>query len=246
MSIELILYCFFSVFAASISKGLVGFGDPLISGPLLSMALSNSIITPGQVPVSLLLNIKVVWQNRKYFSWRLVLPIAIFMMLGIIPGVLLLRYGTAAWLKLGLGVVIIICGVEMMTRKNAKSYKPNMVAQSAISFLSGFTAGLFGINLFVLAYLHRVSVNRKSFRSNVCFLFLIECIFRGMLYLGNEMYTTECFYLTLAALPGALLGIAVGGWLDKYVSDELSNKLVVYVFIAGGISTAVKALLEMM
>ena len=58
------------------------------------------------------------------------------------------------------------------------------------------------------------------------------------------MYTRECLFLTLAALPGALLGISIGTRLDKHVSDQLSDKFVVYIFIAGGISTAVKALLE--
>ena len=54
MDIKLLVYCFFSVLLASICKGMVGFGDPLISGPLLSMALPNSVITPGQDPVSLI------------------------------------------------------------------------------------------------------------------------------------------------------------------------------------------------
>lgn len=244
MDIKLLVYCFFSVLLASICKGMVGFGDPLISGPLLSMALPNSVITPGQVPVSLILNCKVVWQNRAHFSWKLVFPISVFVLLGIIPGVYLLRYGSPAILKFGLGVVIILSGIEMLTRKAAKVRKANPVVRSVISFLSGLTAGLFGINLLVLAYLHRVSENREGFRSNVCFVYLLECIFRGGLYLWNGMYTKECLFLTLAALPGALLGISIGTRLDKHVSDQLSDKFVIYVFIAGGISTTVKALLE--
>jgi len=224
---------------------MVGFGDPLISGPLLSMALPNSVITPGQVPVSLLLNGKMVWQNRKYFSFKLVFPISVFVLLGIIPGVFLLRYGSPAILKFGLGIVIILSGIEMLTRKEARTKKPNSVVRSVVSFLSGFTAGLFGINLLVLAYLYRVSENREGFRSSVCFVFLLECIFRGVLYVWNGMYTLECLYLTLAALPGALLGIAIGTRLDKFVSDKLVDKFVIYVFVAGGVSTMIKALLEL-
>lgn len=246
MDIKMIFYCFISVLLASICKGMVGFGDPLISGPLLSMALPNSVITPGQVPVSLVLNAKMVWQNRKYFSWKLVFPISVFVLLGIIPGVLLLRYGSPAILKLGLGVVIILSGIEMLTRKSAKKRKPNSIVRSVISFISGLTAGLFGINLLVLAYLYRVSENREGFRSNVCFVFLLECVFRGVLYLWNGMYTRECLYLSLAALPGALLGIAIGTRLDQYVSDQLADKFVIYVFIIGGVSTMIKALLEML
>lgn len=240
------IYCFVSILLASVCKGMVGFGDPLISGPLLSMILPNSVITPGQVPVSLFLNAKMVWQNRRSFSWKLVLPISVFVLLGIIPGVFLLRYGSPAILKLCLGIVIILSGIEMLTRKSAKARKPDPVVRSAVSFLSGLTAGLFGINLLVLAYLHRVSENREGFRSNLCFIYLLECLFRGALYLWNGIYTAQCLYLTLAALPGALLGIAIGTRLDRHVSDQLANRFVVYVFLAGGASTVVKALLELL
>ena len=245
VGMKLFAYCFASMLLASICKGMVGFGDPLISGPLLSMALPNRVITPGLSPVSLLLNCKVVWQNRRSFSWKLVYPVSVFVVLGIVPGALLLRYGSPAGLKLGLGVVIILSGVEMLTRSPDKKGKPNPVVRSAVSFLSGLTAGLFGINLLVLAYLHRVSENREGFRSNVCFVFLMENIFRCAVYLWNGMYTRECLLLTLAALPGAFLGIAIGARLDRHVGDRVADRLVIFVFIAGGVSTVVKALLEL-
>lgn len=54
MELPLILYIFISVTIAFIIKGLVGFGDPLLSTPLLSVYLPNSTITPGLLPVSLI------------------------------------------------------------------------------------------------------------------------------------------------------------------------------------------------
>ena len=245
MTGKLFAYCFASVLLASVCKGMVGFGDPLISGPLLSMALPNRVITPGLSPVSLALNCKMVWQNRRSFSWKLVYPVCAFVALGVVPGTLLLRYGSPAVLKLGLGVVIILSGLEMLTRDKAKKRKPNPVVRSAVCFLSGLTAGLFGINLLVLAYLHRVSENREGFRSNLCFVFLLENLFRCGVYLWNGMYTRESLLLTLAALPGAFLGVAIGARLDRRVGDRLADRLVVFVFIAGGVSTVVKAALEL-
>ena len=136
MELPLILYIFISVTIAFIIKGLVGFGDPLLSTPLLSVYLPNSTITPGLLPVSLILNARVVWKNRSHFNARLVLPIAAFVMLGIIPGTLLLRYGSPTVLKLLLGLVIIAMGVEMLTRKPGTG-RPSALLRSVMSFLSG-------------------------------------------------------------------------------------------------------------
>ena len=241
MDFGIILYCFVSVCLAFIIKGLVGFGDPLVSTPLLSVVLPNSVITPGLMPVSLLLNARMVWKNRAHFSAKLVLPIAAFVLLGIIPGTLLLRYGSPAKLKLLLGLVIIGLGIEMLTRKPGAQGKPNAVVRSVVSFLSGITAGLFGIDLLFLAYLERVTQKREEFRSNVCFVFLLECLFRGILYLWNGMFTAESLILCAAALPAAFLGMWFGALLDRKISDQTAHKFIIYVFILGGVSNTIYA-----
>ena len=238
-----VLYYFLSVAAAFTVKGIAGFGDPLISTPLLSAALPNSIVTPGLMPVSLLLNLKIVWQNRRHFSAKAVLPIAVFVMLGIIPGTMLLRYGSPVGLKLLLGLVIIGLGIEMLTRKPGQG-KANPVLRSVVSFCSGVTAGLFGIDLLFLAYLERVSPRRETFRSNVCFIFLLECVFRGIIYVTSGLFSRESLLLTLIALPAALLGMWIGGRLDRHVSDQLFRRVIIYVFILGGIRTTIYALIQ--
>ena len=245
MDFGIILYCFVSVCLAFIIKGLVGFGDPLVSTPLLSVVLPNSVITPGLMPVSLLLNARMVWKNRAHFSAKLVLPIAAFVLLGIIPGTLLLRYGSPAKLKLLLGLVIIGLGIEMLTRKPGAQGKPNAVVRSVVSFLSGITAGLFGIDLLFLAYLERVTQKREEFRSNVCFVFIFECVFRVILYLWSGMFSRESLLLSVIALPASLLGMWIGALLDKRVSDRLSHRFIIYVFILGGVSTSIYALLQL-
>ena len=224
--------------------GEICYPRPLVSTPLLSVVLPNSVITPGLMPVSLLLNARMVWKNRAHFSAKLVLPIAAFVLLGIIPGTLLLRYGSPAKLKLLLGLVIIGLGIEMLTRKPGAQGKPNAVVRSVVSFLSGITAGLFGIDLLFLAYLERVTQKREEFRSNVCFVFLLECLFRGILYLWNGMFTAESLILCAAALPAAFLGMWFGALLDRKISDQTAHKFIIYVFILGGVSNTIYALLQ--
>ena len=244
MSIDVLHICYYfaSVCVAFIIKGLAGFGDPLISTPLLSVFLPNSIITPGLSPVSPILNAKMVWENRSHFSPKVVLPISVFVLLGVIPGTLLLKFGSPAPLKVLLGLLIIGLGVEMLTRKSVPSGKQNPVARSAVSLCSGFTAGLFGINLFFLAYLERVSVRREEFRANVCFVFFLENVFRVAVYLHQGLFTRDSLLLSVVALPAAVLGMKLGGMLDSRLSDKLSRKCIIYVFILGSISTVLYAL----
>lgn len=241
-----ILYYFMCVCAAYVIKGLAGFGDPLVSTPLLSLSLPNSVITPGMAPVSLLLNAGVVWRNRAHFSTRVVVPISAFVLLGIVPGTLLLKFGSPQGLKLVLGLVIIGLGIEMLLRRPGAGRRPNRLVQGVVSFCSGLTAGLFGINLLFLAYMERVSVNREEFRANACFVFFLDNVFRMILLLAGGMYGAASLQLTLAALPAALAGMKLGTLLDRRISDGVSRRCIVYVFILGGISTTVYALLQLL
>lgn len=244
MDVFHICYCFISVCAAFVVKGIVGFGDPLVSTPMLSVFLPNSMITPGLAPVSPILNASMVWRNRAHFSGRIVLPISSFVILGTIPGIWFLKFGSPAFLKVILGLLIVGLGVEMLTRKPASNLRPNAVIRSIICFCSGFTAGLFGINLLFLAYMERISASREAFRANVCFVFFLENIFRVALYWYQGMYTADSIFLTVIAFPAAILGMKIGAALDKKIDDHLAHRFIIYVFILGGISTIVCAILQ--
>lgn len=243
MTIELALYIFTASLLAFIVKGLAGFGDPLISVPLLSMRLDNSVITPGMAPLPLFFNSYIVIKNRRKFCFRTVSSILIWMLLGIIPGVMLLKIGSPWVLKAVLGLFIAGLGVEMLTRDRSRQIPPNAVIKALICFLSGVTAGLFNINLLFIAYLERVSKDRSSFRANTCFIFLVENVFRLMLYAVEGMFTTLPLQIMLAALPGAVCGMFLGGFIDRRMGDKNIQKIIIYVFILGGISTFLRAFL---
>lgn len=242
MTLTLAVYVFIVIAISFIVKGLVGFGDPLISNPLLAMRLDNKDIAPGLLPVSLLLNAGIVIKNRKAFSFKKVAPIAFWVLLGIIPGTMLLKFSVPWILKVILGILIIGLGIEMLTRKDG-NMKPNIIMQSFMSFLSGVTAGLFGINLLFLIYLERTSKGREEFRASVCFVFFLENAFRTCVYFYNGIFTLLTVQITALAIPAALIGMWVGGQIDKHIDDTRIRKIIVYVFILGGLSVLVKALL---
>lgn len=247
MELSFVCYGFFSTCLAFAVKGLVGFGDPLIFTPLLSVCLPNNIITPAFAPISPLLNGRIVWKNRKHFNARIVLPVSCFNMLGIIPGTWLLKFGQPQWLKLLAGMVIIGLGIEMLTRKtDAPGGKQNPVIRSAVAFCSGVMAALFGMNMLFLAYMERVVASREEFRANACFVLFLENLFRVVLYTYQGLFSRESLWLTLVVFPAAFVGMKVGALLDKKINDRLLHQFIVYVFILGGVSTVACALLQIL
>ena len=147
-------------------------------------------------------------------------------MLGVVPGTLFLKLGSPWIIKVLLGVFIIGLGIEMATRDRAKPQRPNALARTLISFASGFMAGLFGINLLFLAYMERIAEKRQQFRTNVCFVFLIENIFRTITYLYNGMFSVFTLQITAISVPAAIIGLAIGGRIDRRIDEKRAKKAV--------------------
>lgn len=60
------------------------------------------------------------------------------------------------------------------------------------------------------------------------------------------MFTRESLTLSLVAFPAALLGMKIGAMLDRRISNYLSRQFIIYVFIAGGISTTIYAIIGLL
>ena len=243
MTASLGIYIFIVVAISFIIKGLVGFGDPLIFNPLLSVRMDSKHISPGMLPVSILLNAFIVYKSRDSIHPKRLLPICFWVVLGIVPGTLLLKYSSSWTLKVALGVLIILLGLEMLTRKDEATARPNAVFMAVMSFASGVTAALFGINLLFLVYLERTTADRDEFRGSVCLVFLVESVFRLISYLANGIITPFSLQISAISIPAALLGTWLGMQIDKKIDDSLIKKLIIYVFIIGGISTVIRALI---
>ncbi len=112
-----------------------------------------------------------------------------------------------------------------------------------ISVISGFLSGLFGINMLFLAYLERRVANRQQFRANVCFIFVFENVFRLIMYAINGMFSMFTVGITLLSIPAAVFGIMIGSRIDLRLNEKTANRLINAVFILGGVSILVKALI---
>lgn len=244
-SVEIILFIFLAQLLAYTIKGMVGFGNPLISGPLLSMAMDNVVITPGTVLMDCPVNAYITWNNRKNFQWRKILPLLVFNILGVIPGTLLLRFSLPWVIKTALGIVVLILGLEMATR-HLRPYRPGRFPdwfRFAVATFSGMCAGLFGINMFLTAYLQRTARDYSEFKGSTCFLFLGENIFRICFYLANGILNRTALLFGLISLPATALAMFLAGKLGRKLPEDKLEKAAIALFLLGGVSIIVKSVI---
>jgi uncharacterized membrane protein YfcA len=241
LTFQLCVIVFTIEFACFFIKGLAAFGDPLISSPALSMVIDNRVISPMNLLLSVPFNGWISWKNRRNFSIKGSLFMLACIFCGVIPGILLLKYATSWILKAVLGIVVLGIGVEMITRNRSKQTRENKFIMGFVSFCSGITAGLYGINLFFVAYVERTTKNRAAFRGGVCFIFLIESVFRIIMYTVMGIFTRHIVLLSLVSFPGAAAGFFIGSKVDTKLGEDAIRRIVIAMFMLGGFSIILKA-----
>ena len=238
------LFIFAAQLLAYTVKGLIGFGNPLISAPILSMGLDNVVITPGTLLLDTPVNAWITWKNRHHFQWRRILPLLAVNVCGIIPGTLLLRFSLPWVIKTVLGVIVVFLGLEMATR-SLRPVRPDRKDRPwlrlVVSALSGVSAGLFGINMFIVAYLQRTAKDYGEFKGSMCFLFFGENVVRLVTYAVTGLLTQEVLLFGLASLPAAVLAMVLSAWLSPRLEEGKLQKGAIVLFLLGGISIIVKS-----
>ena len=71
---DIALVIFLIHFFGYIIKWVIGFRNPLVSAPLLSMRLDTALITPGSLVPDFCINTYISWKSRKLLDLRQILP----------------------------------------------------------------------------------------------------------------------------------------------------------------------------
>lgn len=231
----------FAIFCAYFAKGVAGFANTLILNSILSFQKSIREITPVDFILGIPTNIYFTVKERKNISLKIVLPLVLVVYAGLIPGTFLLKFGNDRPLKMILGVLVIVLGIEMFFReKQRKKVKQNKAVLIIIGIMSGILCGLFGIGAFLAAYMARTTENQRQFKGNLCFVFLMENLFRGILYYVTGIFNLEILKLSLILFPVMAAGFLLGVALSKRLDEKIVKRIIIILLIIMGVSLILK------
>ena len=140
----------FAAFAGGFASGLAGFAlGFVVSGIWLH------ILTPVQTTVlivgyGLLTQGYGVWKLRDALTWRSIAPFIIGGMIGVPIGTILLTYLNPAYLRTGVGVLLVIYGTYGLAQPTLKPLPSNRLIDAGIELANGVLAGLTGLPGFII------------------------------------------------------------------------------------------------
>lgn len=224
-----------AAFCAFFVKGLCGFADALVFTTILGFVADNVNISPLSLLLALPGNLMLAWRGRRELDWRVWLPVTVMVAVGCIPGTFLLKNGDAGIIKRIFGVVVVLIGLEMLFGElvHRKSTKGG-AGLLAIGILSGLLSGMYGVGALLAAYMNRMTDSSRSFKANICAVFLAENLIRLALYSCTGIITLGVCRQAAVLLPFMLCGILVGIKSGERLNEQVVRKLVVVLLIISG------------
>ncbi|SOC13002.1 sulfite exporter TauE/SafE family protein [Pseudobutyrivibrio ruminis] len=229
-----------AAFCAFFVKGLCGFANTLVFDTILGFGVNNVNISPVELILGYPANITLVYKNRKHINKNIVIPLIIVVILGSIPGALVLRYVNANIVKMIFGVMVTLVGINMMYREyKPSSGRSHKVFDIVIGILAGAMCGMFGVGVLLAAFVSKVTKTSTDFKANLSLVFIAENTFRLITYIFLGVMTFDSLTKAICLVPVMFIGLWVGMKAGDILDEKLIKKLVIIFLIISGIAMIV-------
>lgn len=232
-----------ATFLSFIIKGMCGFANTVAFGSIAGFTANGANRSPLELLIGYPSNIVMAWKARKSISLRDCLPLSFFLLIGSIPGAILLKNAGTGYTAVILGLMIVLIGTgELLGERFTKKQKSSRILLPVLGNIAGILSGLFGIEALLAAYLIKKSRNTRAFRGNLCLVLCLENTIRIVVYSFSGILTMQILKSGIMLIPAMLLGLFIGIHLSKRVEEKMAKQVVFYLLIISGVSLFVQGL----
>lgn len=223
------------IFCAVIVRAAFGFGDVLVSVPILTLFVGPRLVVPLMGLVGATNALLLLLAERQSVQWRPVRFLLLASVVGIPVGVGLLNWLAEDTINFGLGVILIAFCIWSLSGRQAFR-----LAAPAWALPFGFCAGVMGGAVTatgppIVVYSTTQAWAPSERRATMQGFFLPNSILILVSHGLAGLWTTEVLRIYLLALPVCLLALPVGGWLTGRLSKPRFELFTFFVLLCTGL-----------
>ena len=218
----LILYILLITFFASLFRSTFGFGESMIAVPLYCLFLPMVQAVPIAILMSITIAAMVIVQDRKEVHFSNAKWLVIFAVLGFPFGLLILLYGNEFFIKLGLGLMVVLYSLySLFVKPIFSKEKPGWLWVFSCGFLSGVFGGAYGFNGPPLVlYGNRMGWEGRLFRATMQAYFLPVGLISIVGYWAKDLVNQQVLVYFLFMLPALVPGVYIGRYLHNKIKGQ--------------------------
>ena len=228
-----------AVLLFGIAKGGFGGGLGVVAVPLMALVVSPLQAAAILLPILCVMDLVGLWAYRGRWLWPELRQLVPASMLGIAAGSLLFGFMSPATVRIIVGIVAIVFTLHYVysTRRKPDSALPYFppsvgIAAGAAGGFTSFIAHAGGPPISM--YLLRRPLDRTDFVATTVLLFASINYVKLLPYTWLGQLSATNLLTSLVLAPLAPIGVYLGVWLHRRVSDRFFFRLMyVLLFIVG-------------
>jgi uncharacterized membrane protein YfcA len=229
-----------AAFIGGFASGLAGFAMGFVVSGIWLHLLTPIQTTTLIVGYGLLTQGYGVWKLRRALIWRNIAPFIIGGAIGIPIGTMLLTYINPAYLRSGVGVLLVIYGTYGLAQPKLKPVSAGVAADAGIGFANGILAGLTGLPGFIITVWCQLRGWTKDVQRAVFQPVMLAAIVMNVVSLGLVgAITADTMRLYLLGLPAMIAGLWVGFKLYGRLDDVAFRKVLLVLLLIAGLGLIV-------
>jgi uncharacterized membrane protein YfcA len=229
-----------AAFIGGFASGLAGFAMGFVVSGIWLHILTPIQTTTLIVGYGLLTQGYGVWKLRRSLSWRNIAPFIIGGAIGVPIGTMLLTYINPAYLRSGVGVLLVIYGAYGLAQPKLKPVPAGVAADAGIGFSNGILAGLTGLPGFIITIWCQLRGWTKDVQRAIFQPVMLAAIVMNVVSLGLVgAITADTVRLYLLGLPAMIAGLWAGFRLYGRLDDAAFRKVLLVLLLIAGLALIV-------
>jgi uncharacterized membrane protein YfcA len=225
-----------AAFAGGFASGLAGFAMGFVVSGVWLQILTPIETTTLVVGFGLLTQGYGVWKLRHALAWDKLAPFVIGGVIGVPIGTVLLTYVNPAYLRSGVGLLLVIYGVWGLAQPALKPVPSKISADAGVGFANGILAGLTGLPGFIITIWCQLrgwgkDVQRAVFQPAMLATMVVNLVSLGI----AGAITAHTVQLYLLGLPAMVAGLWVGFRFYGKLDDAAFRKIILVLLIFAGL-----------
>jgi uncharacterized protein len=230
-----------ATFAAALVAGLAGFAFGLVAAAVWLHILDPVQTAALIIGFGLVVQGYAVWKLRGALSWRRLLPFLIGAAFGVPAGVAVLEFAKPAWVKAGVGILLVLFSLYGLARPALKPalkpIKAGAAADGGVGFLNGILGGMTGLaGILVTIWCGLRGWNkdeqRAVFQPVGVAIFAMSALWLGV---GGAV-SADTLRLFFLGLPVLLVGIWAGFKLYGSLDETGFRRIVLILLLVSGVA----------
>lgn len=238
---DLVLVAMIVGFAAC-AQMVSGFGFALMAVPMMGLVIDVKTAVVVSTICGTASNTYQAVFDRKHRDDRLVRTLLVASFAGMPIGLVVLNYVDVAVLQVGIGGLVLVALVAVVRHSDGRKK-----ASTALNWISGFVSGVLATSTStngppLVLLLRSRGLHPEVFRATINTVFSGVAIVSIVVFAAAGRVTSEVLVGALVAVPGLVIGMAIGARVRGLLPEKLFWRLVALVLAGTAMSSIVSGL----